>query len=333
MDMDIEQAFSVFECTPALTSSMRLRAARILAQSATSTDRSRLQRIRAVEHNTWVQRALDQALNRAEMCSSVASDASVDESEDEHFDEHTYEEIRAKAIEETSKMFLHELRPLIGILDKVANDEIKHYSCSRTKKSVSHIRSFFAAVKKLADASAASTIKEFNLTDLVVRAATDEVNQGRAIIEQVPEGAIDGTSENGDAERAPLETKIKLKLAHRSQVITTGDPSLISLAVANALRNAIEAVSEVQREDEGGVTLNWGATDIDNWVAILDEGCGLPQGWDRLTALGVSTKKKNRDNLGMGLTIAERAMQSVRGSFQLTPRSALGVSCTIRWPN
>ena len=65
---------------------------------------------------------------------------------------------------------------------------------------------------------------------------------------------------------------------------------------------------------------------------VLDEGCGLPTGLDRLTAPGTSTKSKDQGHLGMGLPIAQRAIESMQGSFRLTPRSGAGASCEIRWP-
>ena len=64
----------------------------------------------------------------------------------------------------------------------------------------------------------------------------------------------------------------------------------------------------------------------------MDLECGLPTGADRITEPGTSTKSKNQGHLGMGLPIAQRAIESTRGSFWITPRSGPGVSCEIRWP-
>ena len=248
-------------------------------------------------------------------------------------DTRLYEEVRAQAIEETSAMFLHELRPLVGLLDAAADAEIDRYACSKTKTSVGRVQSFLDATEKLRKASAAPALQEFDLTDLVVRVAKDEAARGRATLDSLKEEADEVTALNGDAEQIPQQTAVKLMLARRDPVITTGDPTWVEMAVANALRNAIEAILEIQEGDRGDVTLNWGVTDTDNWIVVLDEGRGLPSGWDRLTEPGTSTKSKREGHLGMGLPIAQRAIQSLGGSFQLTPRSGVGVSCMIRWPH
>ena len=328
MSVDNEQALAVFECVPARTSSERLRAARFLAQNAIGAHRNRLSKIREDEPNSWVQGALEQALKRSTKGRSVAPLAVVKEVQETPLDARVYEELRGQAIEETSALFLHELRPLVGLLDEAADSEIGRYTCSRTKASVGRVKSFLDAIERLRKASAAPAIEEFDLTDLVVRVAADEAAQGRAILDNLKVEADDNADIDDDAEENSQPTVIKLSLARRDPVITTGDPALIEMAVANALRNAIEAFVVDDRSD---VILNWGVTDTDSWIVVLDEGCGLPPGWDRITEPGSSTKK-SEGHLGMGLPIAQRAIESMQGSIQLTPRSGAGVSCEIRWP-
>ena len=332
-DINKEQALAALERTPAPTSSERLRAARFLARTATNPDQGRLAKIRTVERNSWVRQALDQALQRAGRCSSATAVATAEVIEETPLDTHLYEEIRAQAIEETSAMFLHELRPLVGFLDAAADAEIGHYACSRTKTFVGRVQSFLYAIDRLRKASAAPAIQEFDLTDLVIRVAVDEAAQGRATLDSFKEEAEEFTGLDGDAEQIPRLNAIKLMLDRRDPVITTGDPTLVEMAVANALRNAIEAVLEVQEEDRGNVILNWGVTDTDSWVVVLDEGCGLPSGWDRITEPGISTKSKNQGHLGMGLPIAQRSIQSMQGEIRLTPQAGAGASCEIRWPH
>ena len=178
------------------------------------------------------------------MCSSAAAVAAVEEVEETPPDTRLYEELHAQAIDETSAMFLHELRPLVGFLDGAADAEIDHYTCSKTKTFVGRVQSFLGAIDRLRKASAAPAIQEFDLTDLVVRVAADEAAQGRATLDSLKEEANEVTGLDGDAEQIPQQTTIKLMLARRDPVITTGDPTLVEMAVANALRNAIEAVLE-----------------------------------------------------------------------------------------
>ena len=332
--MNSEEALAVLEGVPAPTSSERLRAARFLAQNAITDHQARLSKIRETERNSWVQKALDQALKRSGRGRSVTSMAITDkEVHETPIDTRLYEELRAQAIEETSGWFLHELRPLVGFLNDDAGSEIHYYECSRTKASVDRVKSFLDAIARLRKASAAPEMQEFDLTDLVIRVAENEAKQGRAALDDSKEEAYGEGGLHGDGKHTARQVVIKLSLARRDPVITIGDPQLVEMAVANALRNAVEAVMDVQEENRRYVTLNWGVTDTDSWVVVLDQGCGLPSGLDRLTEPGTSTKSKSGVNLGMGLPIALRAMESMRGTLQLAPRSRAGVACEIRWPH
>lgn len=332
-DVDKEQAFAVFEPTPAPTSSERLRAARFLARIASHSDINRISHIRRTERNSWVRKALDQALNLSETNRSAASVASAEGVGETPIDQHLHEELRAQAIEETTTMFLHELRPLVGFLDAAADAELDLYACSKTRIFVARIQSYFDALERLQKASTAPAIREFDLTDLVVRVAEFEVTQGRATLNDSREEEHKVTGLDGDASQVSRPIAVNLAPARRDPVVTTGDPTLVEMAVANALRNAIEAVLEIQGGNKSDVILNWGVTDTDSWIVVLDEGGGLPPGLDRLTEPGASTKSTSEDHFGMGLAIAERAIQSLRGTLQLTPRSDVGVSCMIRWPH
>ena len=67
-----------------------------------------------------------------------------------------------------------------------------------------------------------------------------------------------GAGLEDDWEQAPQQRVIRLSLARRDPIITTGDPTLVEMAVANALRNAIEAVLAESEDKGGGIILNWG---------------------------------------------------------------------------
>ena len=332
--MNNDQAFAVFETAPASASSERLRAARFLALHATPEQRRRLSRIRDVERNSWVRKALDYALKHSEPGGASKVLANVgDARETPVLDIHLQEELRAQAIEETSGLFLHELRPLVGFLEVAAAAEIGHYTSSRTKASVDRVRLFLDAIERLQEASAAPATQEFDLTDLVARVAADEAKHGRAVFDNSTEHIDENALRGETANRAPQQAYVRLSLARQDPVMTTGDPALVEMALANALRNAIEAALEDSEHDGDDVILNWGMTDTDSWIVVLDDGCGLPSGWDRLTKPGTSTKSKKEGHLGMGLSIARRAMESTHGSIEHTPRSGGGVSCAIRWPS
>ena len=332
-EMDNEQALAVFDRMPSRTTSERLHAARFLARNATSAHRDRLSKIRGAERNSWVRHVFDRTLQRLEAEMSVAPNFGATELTERAFSpSRLYEELRAQTIEETSALFLHELRPLIGILDMDASQEIDAYPTSRTKHAVNRIQSFLEAIDRLQQASVAPATKEFDITDLVIRVAENEAKRSRAILENPRHKIDEVTSLDLDMEQALAEPVVKLSPARRDPVVTTGDPTLVELSVANALRNAIEAVLALGEPNPDDVVLNWGLTDTDSWIVILDKGCGLPAGWDRLTEPGSSTKSKSEGHLGMGLPIAKRAIESMHGTLQLAPRSGGGVCCEIRWP-
>ena len=330
--MDSSQALNILEQRTGSAPSERLRSARFLAQNATEADRSRIQRIRETEHNSWIQKALDKAIRRTELCNSLAAVAEVVEEEESHIDRRFCDDVYAQATEETSAMFLHELRPLVGILELDANTEINSYACSSTKVSVTRIQSFLDVIDMLRHASAAPIIKDFDLTDLVVRVS--ELESRRYLVASGSLSEEENVHQNpaGYIEQFSNSTGIRLTLARREPVFSSGAPKLVELALGNALRNAFEATLEVQDESHGDIVLNWGNTDIDSWIVVLDEGSGLPAGLNRLKDPGTSTKSKEESNFGMGLPIAERALHSIDGTIELTPRAEVGVSCEIRWP-
>ena len=327
-----EQALATFEPEAASTPNERLRAARFLAKNATNADQSRLSKIREAELNSWVRWPLDQALKRSEMDRAGFPPDSLEHLQETPFvDTQLHEELRARAIDETTAFFLHELRPLVGFLDLHAAAEIDGYACSRTKNSVRRIQSFLDAIANLRTATASPAIQEFDLTDLAVRVTTDEVMKGRATLDYSKgESDEDAVLEDG-IEAVLQQPVVKLSLGRQEPVVAIGDPTLVEMAVANALRNAIESALEVKEPNRHEVTLNWGVTDTDNWIVVLDLGVGLPSGMDRMTLPGTSTKK-NQGHLGMGLPIAQRAMESTGGSVRLSPRPDVGFSCEIRWP-
>lgn len=332
--MDSDDALSVLELAHASSSSERLRSARYLAQNATGVHRERLSAIRANERNSWVRQALDHALERAgrERDSGVLAAVAEPTSELSMHDSRLEEELRAQATEETAKLFLHELRPLVGLVDAAAADEVENYKDSKTRTSIGRVRSFLEAIANLRTASAAPAIQEFDLTDMVVQIVEGEVTRGRARLHDSTENAENNVVLDGGLAGLQPGTVVQVALGRRDPVVTVGDPALVGLALANALRNAVEAVLALPEENRADVIINWGVTDTDSWIVVLDEGCGLPAGWDRLTELGVSTKSTALDHFGMGLPTARRAIESMSGTLRLAPRSVAGASCEMRWP-
>lgn len=329
--MNIKQALSTLENPLESPPSERLRAARLLARQPASIDQGRLTAIRSAERNFWVRQALDRAIEGVDQHSRAEGQLRLEaRREAEQLDSRRYGDAVAEATVETSALFLHELRPLIGLLDATASCEIADYKTSRTKEGIDRIKNLLDALDRLRLASEPPQVLEFDLTDLAGQVASQErLHYADAL-------STDSMNTDDEAreasETSSMGPSATLELARTDPVVTIGDPALVEMALANTLRNAIEAVLEMPSDHDGYITLNWGRTDLDSWISVLDNGCGLPDGWDRVTEPGVSTKSKTSDHAGMGLSIAKRAIESMGGTLQLTPRSTNGVKCEIRWP-
>ena len=330
-DMDREEALITLEQSPPLLPSQRLRSARFLAQNATKADQSRIVRIRRTEYDSWVQKALDQAITRiTERKPKVVN--TEEEKEVDPFRRQFYEDVFAQATREYSEIFLHELRPLVGFLEVDANGEVNCYKCSNTKKSIARIRSCLDTIEMLRNASQAPVVKGFDLTDLVSQVSEVEARRNLVLSGILPEEENDSRILDNHIRQFIKLTGIEIIFARKEPVLCLGAPKLIKLAVGNALRNAIEAVLDVQDKDYREIVLNWGVTDVDNWVVILDDGGGLPEGSNHLMDPGVSMKAKGESNFGMGLTIAQKALRSINGTIRLASRPTVGTLCEIRWP-
>ena len=329
--MSTKQAFSTLENRQKSSPSERLRAARLLARNPASVDHARLVAIRAAERNFYVRQALDRAIDGVGKSDPAAGKHEPEAGgEAEQLDSQLYGDVLAEATFETSALFLHELRPLIGILDATALRELPDYKTSATKEGIDGIKTLLGAIDRLRRASVPPQVLEFDLTDLVGRVASRELPHYGTSVTTHP--LIPAEDERQSDENSPRCRRATLELARTEPVVTIGDPALIELALANTLRNAIEAVIDMPSDHDRYIILNWGHTDLDSWISVLDNGCGLPDGWDRATEPGVSTKSKKSDHAGMGLPIAKRAIESIGGTLHLTPRSPGGAQCEIRWP-
>lgn len=108
------------------------------------------------------------------------------------------------------------------------------------------------------------------------------------------------------------------------------DKGLICLGFTNGLRNAIDATLALAVEDARypDIAVNWGVTDKDVWIAIVDSGVGFRGNVARAFEIGSTTKA---GHLGMGLATAQQAMTSLNGSVRLIPGDR-EVRFEMRWP-
>ena len=275
--------------------SIRLAAARELVTADLSDSIGTIRRFRRTESDSWVLAALDRAIAKWE---SEAGAASTGEGWITVPDVGDLEDIRADAIQDVTRTLLHEIRPLVGAADSAARDDIPgNYPETETARCLRRLRELLAAIQTLHDASASPKIREFDLADLV----RNEIAAG------------------GYSEDQVLSTRA-------DSVVVVGDPDLLKLALQNAIRNAVEASEPTQTR----VIVNCGATSHDAWVAVLDDGIGLPESSDRVWEPGITKKSKDK-HFGWGLPIAQRAVHSFGASIRLQPREHGGTVCEIRW--
>jgi signal transduction histidine kinase len=161
------------------------------------------------------------------------------------------------------------------------------------------LQELLTAIDKLGQATSAPVYKEFNLAELLERIVISET---------------DGS-------------QVKVEMAGTKPFVIVGAADLIHLVVTNAIKNALEASEGVPTAEP--VVINWGITDRDYWIAVLDRGRGLPPGLTKVFEIGTTTKK---DHLGMGLALARHAALTLSGKISLSPRDPAGAKFEFRWP-
>jgi signal transduction histidine kinase len=299
------------EALKALKSSssvQRLKAARSLLTVAEQADNEPIRQAMIAESDAWVRAALASAVKGLQGPETAKPTLDVPPGHGEP-DQVQSQEFQAQATKEVTAMLLHELNPMVGRLRLSARSEVPEFATSKTNTAIERIRLFIGAVQTLNESSSPPQWQELDLTDLAVTTC--------------------------DAERAEPSNDIRLEATRDDPLIVLGDPALLRLALSNAIRNAIESVAEFRRgggQSDGGVDIvvTWGVTDQDAWIAVLDRGVGLPSGFDRAIEPWTTTKSKET-HLGIGLTLANRALESLNGTVGLRPQGDHGAICELRW--
>ena len=274
----------------------RLRAARFLGRHGREQDVPTIQSALTGESNRWAKSAMRKAIGtlRHDQAPGVAQIGAEGE------DERSIEQISADAVEETTQRLVHEIRPIVGRLDVYASREIPNYVSSKTKAEWTRLQELLTAIDKLGEAAAAPVYKEFDLAELLDRVTASETHG----------------------------SQVKIETAGTRPFVILGASDLVHLIFANAIRNAIEASENVSAPEP--VVVNWGETDRDYWLAVLDRGSGLPTGIDKVFEIGTTTK---RGHLGMGLALASQAALTLNGRISLAPRDPSGTRFEFRWPH
>lgn len=279
----------------------RLAAARFFQLHATRRDAATVAQALSTEGVFWIRDALLAAQARiqgkghtqSQTDSPITAEVAIARSEGER-----------RSLEEMAATFLHEINPILGLIEVAAAGELQErFEGSETKKQLGRAKGVTEALAVLRDASRAPRIEDVDL--------------GRLIQEVT------------DSERARFDPPPAIRTeVTQSADRCRGDSRLLDLALRNALRNAFEATKDAQ--SAAPVVVTWGTTDRDAWIDVRDSGVGLAAARGDIWQLGVSSKDGHP---GVGLASMRRAMRSLGGDAFLTPNdSGIGCHLMLRWP-
>lgn len=275
----------------------RLKAARALRRIGNAADAPKLRTAIKAESVSWVKRALASALTDCTTPSlneSDIADTSLDISE------RLRHELYGKITQEITGILLHEIEPVFGLLRAAASEEILDRAKSQTWTYLEYLKKILLGIQSLRIAASTPNLEEFDLAGLITEVAETEVSPDKATV----------------------------SLVGHQPLICKNDASLLCLALANGLRNAVDALEGVRLpEGTHSIIVTWGKTDIDYWITVIDKGRGLELRSDAAFNTGNTTKKGHP---GMGLSIARRAMDSLEGTANLEAKED-GTHFELRW--
>ena len=280
----------------------RLRAARWFARHSQESDHDLLRRAIDLGGDRWTQDALKTALANLHRPEAEATTRRKEDADS--VAEGLTEEIYSEAVEETTAQLVHELEPVLGVLKVFARKEIPEYEKSQTFLQILRLERLLGAIDTLRRAASPPNVVELDLAEVIRRVA--------------------------ETEQRSAQTSVAIEFGGPRPFIVLGDHALIELAVTNGVRNALESTRAVEHDRKPPVVITWGDTERDYWVAVLDEGLGIPAGrTSSVFEIGITSK---RDHLGMGLALAKQAVTSLRGEVSLTPRTPRGAAYRFSWP-
>ncbi len=265
--------------------------------SLSASQRAELLTLRASEPDAWVRRGMDRSLAMNQPVPLEPTDTASYSL----VDPEAAREIREQARVEIAELLVHEIRHAVLDIELAAEAEIDDYRQSETRRRLDRFRGLTAALSQLADSSKGARLVETSLAEVVSEAC-----------------------------RGLGETLWPPDLIGPPGIVVMADPGLLSLAVANCVRNALDATLAAAHNADP-VIVTWGKTDRDAWVVILDDGVGLAADSETLFQPHHTTKGGS-GHAGLGLTIARNSLSAMGGEVFLEPRQPRGASCELRWP-
>ncbi len=279
----------------------RLAAARWFAGNAVNTDAARLAKALKTESVPWIRRALDQALQRARRkAGRCVQDGPPPAIPDQPEEDEPAASLLARATERVTEDLLHEISPLIGSLKSAANREWDGFKGSDTERILGQATRLMASLRTLNQASGAPRFEMLVLSEIVQEVVT--------------------------ASNAP--DPVRVLLEGSATLAVEADRGKLEIAISNGLRNAFEAVASFSSMQPPTVTLAWGVTAAEVWLAIKDSGPGFPgENPSQYKRRGATGKV---DHLGHGLALASAVMESMGGEV-IVSNAPPGAHFEIRW--
>ncbi|MDN4514675.1 ATP-binding protein [Pseudomonas sp. 2,4-D] len=290
--MSVDNFESALELSRSDNSHERLVAARYFMTNASSDHDAELKSWLARETVGWVKNAIDIALTKNTQKQALLDPPDTTEVENKTV---SY----TLALREVASIMLHELEPRIGILGVKLKDDIPNYEDSASRRQMDHLKDFFKALSFLRLATEVTGSDSFTCSDWI-------------------SGLIEGH---------PYAKNIRL--IGPQGLIVRADQGLLKLALSNGIKNAVESTAAAsQTRSTEDIIINWGETNVDYWIAVIDDGSGLGKPTEKLIRIGTTTKP---GHFGMGLTIAQQAMQSLNGKLSLHSPAPIGAVFELRW--
>ncbi len=277
---------------------LRGQAARVLADVGHRTDLPCIQKAQREETVIYVNYALQETIRR--LAHEQAPQPSTDETE--VVSAEVRKQIYGKAMEWITGFLLHEISSPIGLVRLAAKRELgEHWDGSGTQRHLETVTRVFDAIERLKNAASVPRPQEFDLSALV-----DEL-----------------------LDVYEPEVREWISTIGSRPFLIKSDPSLVRMVVVNGIRNAVEAQQAASEQpNPHDVTISWGDSDVDYWLAVMDHGGGINGPIETAFEIGNSTKK---DHIGFGLAIARQAVETMIGSLNLEPAKHGGALYTARW--
>lgn len=210
-----------------------------------------------------------------------------------------HQKIKSEAIEWVSGLLLHEIGSKLGLLAGAVESEMANYEESLAKRRIESLQDTFDGIEQLKKATSAPRPVEMDLAHFIDELVALEIEN----------------------------IEIEHYLVGRKPLVIFCDRSLLTLALCNGVKNAIEASMLIAEDHRPVITINWGITDRDYWITVTDSGPGVLENANSFT-LGESSKS---GHLGFGLGIAKQAMETLRGDVTLKNSGAGGSVYELRW--